>query len=42
MLVPLIAAGCLLGIVIVRKISQPAFNTLAQVLAGLGGVKLLF
>lgn len=42
MLIPLIAAGCVAGIFIVRKIPQAAFNTVAQLLAAAGGVKLLF
>jgi uncharacterized membrane protein YfcA len=42
MLVPLIALGCLFGVLIIKRISQRFFNNLVQGLAVLGGVKLLF
>ncbi|MEI6874477.1 MAG: sulfite exporter TauE/SafE family protein [Spirochaetota bacterium] len=42
MLIPLIALGCLAGVQIMKRVSQRHFNSLAQTLAGLGGIKLLF
>jgi uncharacterized membrane protein YfcA len=42
LLSPLIALGCLVGVLIMKRVPQKLFNTLAQVFAGLGGIKLLF
>ncbi|OGV69835.1 MAG: hypothetical protein A3K19_28950 [Lentisphaerae bacterium RIFOXYB12_FULL_65_16] len=42
MLAPVIAVGAVLGIVVLRRIPQEAFNWIAQILAALAAVKLLF
>jgi len=39
---PLVVAGELAGILLVKKIPQKAFNTIAQALAALAGLKLFF
>lgn len=39
---PLVVAGEFAGIVLVKKIPQKAFNTIAQALAALAGIKLFF
>ncbi len=38
----LVVAGELAGILLVKKIPQKAFNTIAQALAALAGIKLFF
>jgi uncharacterized membrane protein YfcA len=42
MLAPAIAVGAVLGIVVIRRIPQEAFNWIAQILAAAAAVKLLF
>lgn len=39
---PIVIAGVFIGTVLVKKIPQKAFNTLAQVLAAVAGIKLFF
>lgn len=41
LLLPLVILGAWLGLVVVKKLPQKVFNVVAQVLAGLGGLKLL-
>ena len=42
MMIPAIAVGAVVGIVFLRRIPQKAFNTIVQVLAVAGALKLLF
>lgn len=42
MMIPLIALGCLIGILSLKRLPQRTFNLVAQVLAFLAGVKLFF
>jgi len=42
MLIPLIAAGCVVGLVFLKKLPQKAFDTVAQALAAIAGLKLFF
>jgi uncharacterized membrane protein YfcA len=42
MMLPLIAAGALAGILVLRRIPQKAFNSVVQILAAAAAVKLLF
>jgi hypothetical protein len=42
MLIPLIAIGCVAGVLFMKKLPQKAFDVIAQVLAALGGLKLFF
>lgn len=41
-LLPAVAAGELLGFLLLKRLPQKAFNTVARVLAALGGIKLFF
>jgi len=41
-LLPLVLAGSVAGILVIKRLPQKVFNILAQVLAILGGVRLLF
>jgi hypothetical protein len=41
-LLPLVALGSFVGIIVMKKLPQKAFNLIAQILAVVGGVKLLF
>jgi uncharacterized protein len=41
-LLPLVVVGSFVGVVVMKKLPQKAFNIIAQVLAVVGGVKLLF
>ena len=42
MLLPVVIAGSLVGILVMKRLPQKAFNLIAQVLAVVGGVKLFF
>jgi uncharacterized membrane protein YfcA len=42
MLLPVLAIGAVLGYYVLKKLSQNAFTVIAYVLAGLGGLKLMF
>lgn len=41
-LLPLVALGSFVGVIVMKKLPQKAFNIIAQILAVVGGVKLLF
>jgi uncharacterized protein len=42
MLLPLVIAGSALGVLVMKKLPQKAFNFIAQILAIAGGIKLFF
>jgi uncharacterized membrane protein YfcA len=42
MMLPFIAAGAFVGIFLLRRIPQKAFNTVVQILAAAAAIKLLF
>jgi hypothetical protein len=41
-LLPLVLVGSLIGVIVMKKLPQKAFNVTAQVLAVIGGIKLFF